>query len=538
MPSPRFYDMPVSVLAVTCWFHLTCGVPMNELNAKRPMSPQLHGLRLTALATLVGLLAGCTLAPEYLRPDAPIAAQWPGTQTAAADAGGQIAADMPWQQLFADDRLQQIVQLALDNNRDLRIAALNIERARAQYRIQRAELIPQISVSAAETAQRTPDSLSANGVGGVTRAYTADVGISAYELDLFGRLRSLKEEALHAYLATEQTRRATHISLIAEVAGSYLALAADLDLQRLAQETLRSRQQSYDLQLARVQVGNSSELELRQAENELESARVQALSADSLVATDRNALELLVGLPLPAALLPGSGTLNAMLAVQQIPAGLPSDLLRNRPDILSAEHSLIGANADIGAARAAFFPSISLTASAGRGSDQLSELFESGGRSWSFVPQINLPIFTGGRLRAQLAVSKADRDIALAQYEQSIQSAFREVADALAQRAVVDEQLDAQRRRTQAAQKAHDLVQLRYDNDVSSYLDVLDAQRTLYAAQQSLIETELSRQTSLITLYKVLGGGWSEANSQDRVAVTSPTSQPGSFENHHDNHLR
>lgn len=511
---------------------------MSEKSAKHLALPGLSDLRLPALAALVVSLAGCTLSPEYRRPDAPVAAQWPGTQAATTDTGGRAAVDLTWQELFADARLRQIVQLALDNNRDLRIAALNIEKARAQYRIQRAELIPQVSVSAAETAQRTPALLSANGVGGVARAYTVDIGISAYELDLFGRLRSLKEEALQAYLATEQTRRATHISLVAEVAGSYLTLTADLDLQRLAQETLRSRKQSYDLQLARAEVGDSSELELRQAENELEAARAQALSADSLVATDRNALELLVGVPLPAQMLPGSDTLSTMLGVQEIPAGLPSDLLRNRPDILSAEHGLIGANADIGAARAAFFPNISLTASAGRGSDQLSELFESGGRSWSFVPQISLPIFSGGRLRAQLAVSKADRDIALAQYEQSIQSAFREVADVLAQRAVVDEQFAAQRRRAQAAQTAQQLVQLRYDNGVSSYLEVLDAQRTLYAAQQSLIETELSRQASLITLYKALGGGWSASGQEDRAAVAQPAPVIAYLDNHHDNYIR
>lgn len=472
-------------------------------------SPIFRGAHPLTMGLLVVLLSSCTLAPEYHRPDAPVATQWPTPAVAVANGNGQAVSDLQWQDLIADTRMRQILQMALDNNRDLRIAALNIEKARAQYRIQRSELIPQVAVSASETAQRTPASLSATGVGGVSRAYGAEVGISAYELDLFGRLRSLKEEALQTYLATAETRRATHISLLAEVAGSYLSLAADLDLQQLAQETLRSRQQSHDLQVERLKVGNSSELELRQAQNELESARALALSADNQVALDRNALELLVGAPLPAQLLPTRATLPSMLAVHEIPAGLPSDLLRNRPDILAAEHTLMGANADIGAARAAFFPSISLTASTGRGSDQLSELFDSGGRSWSFVPQINLPIFTGGRLRAQLAVSKADRDIAVAQYEQSIQVAFREVADALAQKSIVDQQLEAQRRRSEAAQIAHDLVQLRYDNGVASYLEVLDAQRTLYAAQQSLIESELSRQTSVVTLYKVLGGGWS-----------------------------
>ncbi|CAM5202050.1 Multidrug efflux system outer membrane protein OS=Castellaniella defragrans OX=75697 GN=HNR28_001628 PE=3 SV=1 [Castellaniella denitrificans] len=400
------------------------------------------------------------------------------------------------------------MQLALDNNRDLRVAALNVEKARAQYSIQRAELIPQVGVNADGSAGRTPASVSSTGVGGVGHAYYLDVGISAYELDLFGRLRSLKAEALQSYLATEETRRAAHISLISQVASNYLSLAADLDLQKLAHETLRSRQEAYDLQTDLADAGNASQLELRQAESELENARAEALTTDNQVAANRNALELLVGVPLAADLLPGSGALVGMLGVREIPAGLPSDLLHNRPDILAAEHTLVGANADIGAARAAFFPSISLTGGLGRASDQLSSLFDHGGRYWTFAPQISLPIFSGGRLKAQLEVSKVERDIAVAQYEQAIQTAFREVADALAQRGVVDKQLAAQRKRAEAAQAAYDLVQARYDEGVASYLEVLDAQRTLYTAQQAHIQAELSQQTSLVTLYKTLGGGW------------------------------
>lgn len=458
-------------------------------------------------ALIVTFLTGCmTLAPEYRRPDAPVAEKWP-TQ-GKSQTLGQQAVDVPWESLFSDEKLRTVVQLALDNNRDLRVAALNIEKARAQYRIQRAELIPQVSLNGGGTAQRTPGSVSYTGIGGVSRSYTLDVGISSYELDVFGRLRSLKDEALQSFLATEETRRATHISLIAEVAVSYLSLAADLNLQRLAHETLRSRQQSYDLQIERVRIGNASRVELRQAEGELESARAEALSMDNQVAADRNALELLIGTPLAPELLPLGTQLQLLLSSREIPAGLPSDLLHNRPDILSAEHSLIAANANIGAARAAFFPSISLTATVGRASDELSGLFDGGSRSWSFIPQISLPIFSGGRLRAELEVSKVERDIAVAQYEQAIQTAFREVADALAQRNVVDGRLSAQRQRVDAAQETQDLVQIRYDSGVASYLDVLDAQRTLYAAQQSLIEAELARESSQVTLYKVLGGGW------------------------------
>ncbi|MGV4247892.1 MULTISPECIES: efflux transporter outer membrane subunit [Enterobacteriaceae] len=471
----------------------------------------------------VALLAGCTLTPDYQRPDAPISAQWPGTVQSTAPS--QAIADLPWQDLFADPKLRQIIQMALDNNRDLRIAILNIEKARAQYRIQRADLIPNVSASGSQTAQRTPASVSVAGVGGVTRAYALDVGISSYELDLFGRLRSLNEEALQNFFATEQTRRATHISLIAEIAGNYLTLAADMEQQKLAYNTLQSRQRSYELISEKRQAGNASTVELRQAQSELEDARAQALNADNQVANDRNALELLVGAPLPAKLLPMTGALGSMLAISSIPPGLPSDLLHNRPDILAAEHMLLAANADIGAARAAFFPSISLTASAGRASNDLSALFDHGGRSWSFIPLINLPIFSGGRLTAQLEVSKVQRDIAVAEYEQSIQSAFREVADALAQRAVADGQYAAQQQRADAAKDANDLIELRYQNGVTSYLDVLDSQRTLYSAQQSAIQAKLAQRTNLVTLYKVLGGGWSDQNqANDKNAPSDPTS--------------
>lgn len=468
------------------------------------------------LGLLAMILSACSsLAPDYQQPPSPIAAHWPISPEAVD--GPQAATDIAWQALFVDAQLRAVVQLALEHNRDLRVAALNIEKARAQYRIQRAELFPQVDVSAGQSAQRNPASIATPGAAGVSRSYSLDVGISAYELDLFGRVRSLKDEALQDYLATEETRRATHLSLIAEVAGSYLSLAADLDLQRLAHDTVRTRQATYELYAQRAMEGTASQVELRQAEGELEGARAEALSADEQVALERNALELLAGSPLPLGLLPGSGQLPSMLGTREIPAGLPSDLLRNRPDIRSAEHSLIGANANIGAARAAFFPRISLTASTGRASADLSDLFA--GRSWSFVPQISVPIFTAGRLRAELDVAKVQRDIAVAEYERSIQNAFREVADALTQRSVVDEQWDAQRRRADAARAAHDLVQSRYESGVAGYLEVLDAQRTLYSAQQALIQSELSRQTTVVTLYKSLGGGWRDEPVAVRTAA-------------------
>ncbi|WP_437615987.1 efflux transporter outer membrane subunit [Erwinia sp. V71] len=480
--------------------------------------------RLLSIIVLTSVLTGCTMAPEYQRPVSPVATQW-STLSNTSNPSTKTAADIGWQDLFTDPKLRQVIQLSLDNNRDLRIAALNIEKAQAQYRIQRADLLPSVNISGSESAQRTPASISYTGFGGVSRSYSLNVGVSAYELDLFGRVRSLKEKALQSYLSTEETRRSTHISLISEVAGSYLTLASDQDLQQLAHETLRSRQQAYDLQRRLTDVGKSSQLELRQSEGELENARVEALNTDKLVMTDRNSLELLLGTSLPDTLLPAPGALTTLLGASEIPSGLPSDLLHNRPDILAAEHDLIGANANIGAARAAFFPSISLTTSIGRASNELSSLFDSGGRSWSFSPQITIPLFDSGRLQAQLDTSKVERDIAVAEYEKSIQTAFREVADALADRSVVSEKLVAQRKRTEAAQASYDLVQLQYSNEVASYLEVLDAQRTLYSAQQALIQSELSHKSNLITLYKVLGGGWAQSHPTADSVEKSPYKQ-------------
>ncbi|MCH9405283.1 efflux transporter outer membrane subunit [Pantoea agglomerans] len=476
-------------------------------------------------AVFATLFTGCTLAPEYHRPVAPVPAAWPvKTRT---DVSETSVTAITWQTLFADPKLRQVVKLALDNNRDLRIAILNIEKAQAQYQIQRAALVPQVGLTGAEQAQRTPASVSYTGIGGVTRGYSLNVGISAYELDLFGRIRSLKEEAQQAYLSTAWSRQTTQISLIAEVAGSYLSLAADQDLQRLARETLSSRQAAYDLQQSLTTVGKSSQLPLHQAESELESARFQALLANKQVMSDKNSLALVVGTPLPASLLPSTNSLDHVISNKPLSAGLPSDLLQQRPDIVSAEHSLLAANADIGAARAAFFPSISLTTSAGRASNALGELFDSGGRSWSFAPQVNLPIFNGGRLMAQLETSKVERDIAVAEYEKTIQTAFREVSDALAERSVVDDETLAQQKNVQAAQAAYDFVQIQYANGATDYLNVLDTQRTLLSAQQSLIQSRLSQQNSFITLYKALGGGWEQVATDGNTEPTQARLRQG-----------
>lgn len=463
-------------------------------------------LRVTLLALTVGLvLTGCagTLAPHYERPDMPVAGDWP-----IQPAMTQLReVELTWETLFADPELRRMVELAMANNRDLRVATLNIERARAQYRIQRSQLLPSVEVAVAGNSGRTPGSVSATGAPVVGHTYGADVAISAWELDLFGRLRSLSNQAMQNYLATHAAQEGVALSLVAEVANTYLTLAADCEQLKLAREELERRQQAYDMQLELRDVGEASDLALRQAEAEMEAARDRTLALESAVGLDRNALELLVGTPLPADVQPQSA-LESMLSQQEVPAGLPSDLLQRRPDIVAAEHVLLGANANIGAARAAFFPSIQMTGSVGRASDSLSSLFDGGNQTWSFVPQITVPIFSGGRLRANLEVAKADRDIAIANYEHTIQSAFRDVADTLAVRSTLDARMVSQQRQVQAAQIAYDLVHVRYETGVSSYLEVLDAQRTLYAAQQSWIAIRLARQSNLILLFKAVGGGF------------------------------
>lgn len=457
---------------------------------------------LTTIAAL--MLAGCsTLAPDYQRPAAPVAGQWAD----GSGGSGVAAADIAWRDFFQDERLRALIAQALANNRDLRVAVLNIDRARAQYQIRRAELLPNVGLSAGESSQRLPADLSSTGKPMISRSASVGVGFSVYELDFFGRVRSLKDQALQQFFATEEARRSAQISLIAEVANAYLSLAADRERLQLAQNTHESQKASYALNKKRFDLGAASELDLRQAQTSVEAARVSLAQLTSQVALDRNALTLLVGRPLDDAELP-EGPLAEVGAVEELPAGVPSEVLQKRPDILQAEHLLQAANANIGAARAAFFPSITLTASAGTASSQLEGLFKAGSGTWSFAPQINLPIFSGGRNVANLEAAKVDRKIQLASYEKAIQSAFREVSDALAQRSTLGEQLDAQTSLVEAIAATHKLSEARYQQGVASYLNVLDSQRSLYAAQQNLIATRLARLTNQVTLYKVLGGGW------------------------------
>ena len=472
-----------------------------------------HVQRLTALCLPLGTilcLAGCTtMAPTYTQPVAPVAAAWPSGPaygSEAATSPQKPVADIPWREFFVDSQLQKLIALALENNRDLRVAVLNIERTRALYQIRRSDLLPKIDASAGASFQRIPADFSVTGRAATVDQYSVGVGVLSYELDLFGRVRSLKDQALEQYLATDQARRSVQISLVSQVAIGYLALAADRERLKLAKETLASQQDSYQLIGRRYEAGVSSLLDSLQARTSVDTARVDIARYTALAAQDENALNLLVGSPIPADLLPEALS-ETLTALKDVPPGLPSDVLLRRPDILQAEGQLKGANANIGAARAAFFPRITLVSSVGFGSDELTGLFKAGSLAWSFAPRVSLPIFDGGSNKANLKVAEVDRDIMVARYEQAIQTAFREVADALAQLGTIDEQLAAQQSLTDAAAERHLLSQARFDRGVDSHLNVLDSQRSLYGAQQNLISTRLSRLANLVTLYKVLGGG-------------------------------
>lgn len=474
---------------------------------KFPMTPVSLRMRSLMVALSAATLGACSMIPAYERPAAPVPASFPQAAPSEASAAAQQAQAVAWRDYFADARLREVIALALQNNRDLRVAALNIERARAQYGIQRADLFPTIAASGGQSAQRVPGDLNSSGASTVSRQYSANLGFASYELDFFGRVRSLEEQALQTYLGTEEARRSAQISLVAEVANAWLRLAADGERLALARSTFETRQKSFDLTQRSFDAGAVSALDLRQAETLLQTARADAARYAALVAQDENALALVVGAGVSPALLP-QGLDAAIASVAELPAGVPSEVLTRRPDVVQAEYALRAANASIGAARAAFFPSITLTATVGTASASLDGLFESGSRAWSFMPQIRIPIFETGRLQASLDVAEIQRDITIAQYEKAIQSAFREVADALADRATLAEQLDARRKLVEATQKSFELSEARYKGGVDSYLNLLDAQRSLYAAELELISVRLSDATNRVALYKALGGGW------------------------------
>ena len=479
-----------------------------------------------AIAVLIGI-GGCTMEPGYRRPDAPVTEVWPDSTSMAAsgvNAGNgtaPAAADIGWRDFFTDARLQTLIELALRHNPDARIAALNIAAARAQYRIQRADLFPTIAATGLEQVEKYPPavlgiaSASGGSIAGSSGSYSTfryfdtGIGFTSYEIDLFGRLRSLNHQRLQQYFGFVETRRSTQITLVAEVANTYLTLLADQELLRITAETLGSQQDSYRLTQRSYEGGIATALDLRQAEISVDTARANLAQYARQVAQDQNALVLLLGTPLPADLPPGAG-LDEQQLLAGLPAGLPSDLLVRRPDILAAEHNLRSANASIGAARAAFFPSITLTGNYGTASTQLSGLFDHGSTAWTFSPQISLPIFAAGAHVAALDLAKVQKNVSIVQYEQSIQTAFREVADALAGRSTLDSQIAADQALLEATSETYRLSEMRFRDGVDDYLGVLDSQRSLYTAQQTLVGVKLSRLQNLVTLYKALGGGWSE----------------------------
>ena len=429
-------------------------------------------------AGAAALLAGCSMIPTYQRPAAPVAAQWPQGLAAPADTGGTAAADIAWQEFVGDARLRELIALALQNNRDLRVAALAIEQARAQYQIRRADEVPSVNATASGTRQPTPD-------GGNSSVYTAGLALTSWEIDFFGRIASLKDAALAQFFATQEARSAVQTSLVASVASAWLSLQTNTELLALTERTLATREDSLRLNQLRFDQGVTSALDLRQAQSLTAAARATLAQQQRLRALDANVLTLLVGQPLPAQLLaavPAAQQQGAPALLADVPAGLPSELLARRADIRQAEQQLIAANANIGAARAAFFPRIALTAGVGTASSSLSGLFESGSWGLTLAPQALLPIFDAGRNQAGLDAAQAGRAVAVAQYEKAIQVAFREVADALAGRATLDDEVRAQQDQADAEADRFRLADLRYRNGVSSFLDVLDAQPEATAA--------------------------------------------------------
>jgi multidrug efflux system outer membrane protein len=494
-------------------------------------------------AWLILCLAGCTLEPHYQRPQPAVTPQWPAMPQSSAPAAGdsagspaqaaseasqRSAAQIGWREFFTDPKLQTLIEQALQHNYDAQIAVLNIAAARAQYQIQRADLFPKISATANETVEKFPAAVAplASGAGGGTgvggvgaasgsgvfRFFEAGIGFTSYELDLFGRIRSLNHEKLQQYLGFVETRRSTQISVIAEVANAYLTWLADSKLLRITVETLDSQQQSLNLIRMSFEGGVATALDLHQAETTVATAQANLAQYRRQVSQDENALVVLLGVPLPSEFVVDVD-LDEESLLTDLPAGVPSEVLVQRPDILAAEHNLVAANANIGAARAAFFPSILLTGSYGTASTQLSGLFKQGSTAWTFSPQISLPIFAGGANVASLDLAKVQKNILVVQYEQAIQSGFREVADALAGRATLDSQVAADTALVQASSESFRLSNMRFTGGVDNYLGVLDSQRLLYTAQQSLVSVKLARLQNLVNLYKALGGGWFEHSS-------------------------
>jgi multidrug efflux system outer membrane protein len=479
---------------------------------------------ITSLAILT--LSACSFIPHYQRPQSPVPDRWPAdtAPSAAAAAPGPSVDQIGWQDVFTDPRLQRLVEIALENNRNLRIALLNVAASEAQFRVERGNLFPAISATGSGLAERLPANSGllpgGTGSGASTQqptggtattfhTYSAGIGFTNYELDLFGRERSLTTEAFEQYLAQAEARRSTQISLVAEVATDYFAVLADQALLKLTRETLESETESYELTRAMYDRDTTTLLSLRQAESALDAARASLAQYQRQLEQDMHALTLVLGQGIPADL-PPAMDINTEGLLAAIPEGLPSDLLTHRPDILSAEHNLRAANANIGAARAAFFPSIQLTAFGGTASNRLNGLFRGGSGTWSFAPSITLPIFAGGQNVANLDLAHIEKNVTIAQYELAIQTAFREVSDALSARGTYLDQRQAQEALVAADTEAYRLAEMRFRSGVDSYLSTLDAERSLYAAAQGLVSVRQAELANQVTLYKALGGGWQQ----------------------------
>ena len=488
--------------------------------------PRCAGRNRAAATFLLAVAAGCSLQPAYQRPEPAVAANYPsGPAYQAATGAARPAAAIGWRDVLADPRLQRLVDLALENNSDLRLAALNVAQVRAQYRIQRAELFPQISANATGSRARTPGSLTTTGVPETSTTLQVAVAAS-WEIDFFGRLRSLSDAELQLYFASEQARTAEQILLISEVADQYLTLLAYDDLLALTDRLRTTSREQYQIVQLRFDKGIASELDLRQAQTVVEQADANHAAYVRARAQTENALVLLLGRPIPADL-PAGDPLGGQPVLADIPAGLPSDLLTRRPDILQAEANLRAEYANIGAARAAFFPTISLTGDFGTASDSLSGLFKSGSQAWAWGPAMTLPIFQGGRLKASLDVAHIQKDIGIVQYRKAIQTAFREVADGLAARGTYDQQVAALEREVTAQERRLELAEMRYKSGADTYLNVLSAQTDLYDGQQLLVSARLQRLTTLVDLYRALGGGWIERTGDAQRPADAQASTGG-----------
>lgn len=462
---------------------------------------------------IIVILSGCAMIPEYKRPDVPIPKEWPKGNAYSSINYDQIpkATELRWDEFITDKKLQKIIERALSDSRDFKLSALNVERAAAYYGIQRAELLPSIDAMGTSYRERTPAELSRSGKVEITSKYSVNLGVTSWEIDLFGRLRSLKEMALEQYLAQEQIHKAAKLSLISAISNAYYAYATDKENLKLAQETLKAQQDMYELMKRKYEVGVISEIDLYRVKAQVETAREAFVRYTQVLAQDKNTLDLLAGEIISKELLPNG--LNELEPPKDISPGLSSEVLLNRPDIMAAEHTLKAYNAQIGAARAAFFPRISLTTLIGTVSRELSGLFDSGSKAWNIQPQALMPIFDA-RVWAAHEAAKVEREIALVNYEKTIQTAFKEVSDALAVKGTVEEQLQAFQSLVDSLRATYRLAKIRYENGIDSYLSVLDAQRSLFQAEQQLNSLRLSKNINLINLYKVIGG---EFNQKDNL---------------------